>query len=124
MKFIIHNDSRRFAEIEMPLSAHSSEYTAVQEAFAKQFRRNAVDMIRIYPDQIIDGIAYDEELAGPNGMNFLLIALPETSDQQIAAAKAKLRQDRDVCRLSTLRLTKRVEFDVMAIIEKIRSNDV
>lgn len=42
------------------------------------------------------GVAYDEELAGPNGMRFVLMKEVGTTDEALAQAVRQLRCDRDV----------------------------
>lgn len=42
------------------------------------------------------GVPYHEELAGSNGMSFVLIAVPGTTDEQLEASVQQLRADRDV----------------------------
>jgi len=42
------------------------------------------------------GVVYDEELAGPGGMSFVLLREPDTTDEMLQAAVNQLRTDRDV----------------------------
>jgi hypothetical protein len=42
------------------------------------------------------GVVYDEELAGPSGMTFVLLRESHTTDEMIAAAALQLHRDRDV----------------------------
>lgn len=42
------------------------------------------------------GVVYDEELAGPNGMSFVLLREPDTTDEMLEDAVLQLRRDRDV----------------------------
>lgn len=51
------------------------------------------------------GLFFNEELASCEGMSFLLFREPEHSDEDLAAAKAKLRHDRDVVRFYVYRIT-------------------
>ena len=110
MKFIIHNDSMKFAEIDLPVSLHSNDYGRIQEKFAKDFHRNAVDMLHVYPGDEAEGVSYIEELAGPIGMNFWLIKTQDITEAQIEAAKHRLKSDRDVVRIKVIKLKERVAF--------------
>lgn len=42
------------------------------------------------------GVAYDEELAGPNGMRFVLMKEAATTEDALADAVRQLRCERDV----------------------------
>lgn len=42
------------------------------------------------------GVVYDGELAGPNGMTFVLLREPGTTEQMLTLAVQELRSDRDV----------------------------
>jgi hypothetical protein len=42
------------------------------------------------------GVAYEEELAGPNGMSFVLLREEHTSDEMLSQAVDYLRRGRDV----------------------------
>jgi len=104
--------------VEMKPGDSSEYYGLVQRAFALVCGAKATpgqsrpyaEMIHLYDDQEVKGVAYDEELAGASGMSFRLIKLPMTTDEQIVQAKAKLRGDRDVVHLSVVRVTRLISF--------------
>lgn len=52
-------------------------------------------------DGVAGGVWYTEELSGPDGMDFTLIAEPDTTDEQIAEAKHILRFEREMLSTST-----------------------
>ncbi len=54
------------------------------------------------------GVVYDEELAGPGGMSFVLLPESHTTPEMLQAAVAQLRADRDV--VGTIKLG-RVNFE-------------
>ena len=104
------------ALIDMPRDKPSEYWGAVQKAFIKasghdpEDRFAWCDMIHLWPDHNVGGVTYDWELAGSSGASFRLHRLPDHTDEQIDAAKAKLRRERDVVRMSVLRVKKLIEF--------------
>lgn len=62
-------------------------------AFGKLRKGQFVIAYRI--DGQINGIPYNEELSGPDGMHFTLFQPPEISDEAIKLAKADIRHRRD-----------------------------
>lgn len=67
------------------LGASGLRYTA--QEVARLRRHNCVTK---------SGVAYDEELAGPNGMRFVLMKEVGTTEKALADAVRQLRCDRDV----------------------------
>lgn len=55
-------------------------------------------------------IYWDEQLAGRDGMSFLLIPLPEATAEELRALRARLRRDRDVVRIQTLQIYRWITF--------------
>jgi hypothetical protein len=51
---------------------------------------------------------YESYLAGPDGMDFRLIVLPDRGAPDVAIAEEELRHTRDVCALKTLRIREMV----------------
>lgn len=55
---------------------------------------------------LINGLFYDEQLSGPDGMHFTLFATEETTLDQIHKAKKDLRNDRDATGFSVVNIKK------------------
>lgn len=64
---------------------------------------------RLWPDQRKYNIHWCEELAGPRGMSFVLLALPDNTTAEIQNVKQHLRSNRDVVSISTVRVSKLID---------------
>jgi hypothetical protein len=51
------------------------------------------------------GVVYNDELVNCNGCSFLFFREDHHTDEDIASAKAEIRRDRDVVRMSIERVT-------------------
>lgn len=113
MKYLLHC-SGIGAIIEMPRDKPSEYWGEVQDSFISRCGYDPTvtwcDMVRLYPDHVIEGVTYDWELAGPAGASYRLHRMPDHTQEQIDAAKAKIRRDQDVVRMSVLRIKKLIEF--------------
>lgn len=69
-------------------------------------------MTSLYPDCVVEGVYYTWELAGAAGASFQLFKLPDVTAEQLDRAKAHLRRERDVVRMSVVRITKMVQFEL------------
>lgn len=58
------------------------------------------------------GVVYDEELAGPGGMSFVLLREPDTTDEMLEDAVRQLRSDRDV--VGSIKVTSVIHPEVQA----------
>lgn len=61
-----------------------------------EYSRQALERNRRFLQVTRSGVVYDEELAGPGGMSFVLLREPDTTDQMLHDAVEQLRRDRDV----------------------------
>lgn len=55
-----------------------------------------------YRSYTAEGVVYHEELAGPNGMSFLLLPGPGHTREDVERAARKLYRDRDVVRMQVM----------------------
>jgi len=111
-KYIItHNGRGRI--VEVPPNTSADKYGRIQEAFATEARDGAppadvydkhATMFDLAPWCVSEGIPYHEELAGPDGMSYLLFTTPDTDREQVTRAKDKIRRDHDVMHLREMRL--------------------
>ena len=69
-----------------------------------------VHAVSLYPDQKLAGRYYTWELAGPGGASFQVIQLPDTTSLAVEATKRLLIAERDVVRMSVLRIRKLHDF--------------
>lgn len=53
---------------------------------------------------LANGLFYDEELSGPDGMHFTLFATETTTPEQIEGAKVIIRNDRDATGFSIVKI--------------------
>ena len=109
-ELLFFNGKGRIVEID-PSATTADDYGEMQQKFAAEAGAKFTDvfasMVRLYPDQVTpSGVQYHEELAGPEGMSFMLFDFPDTTKEQLQQAKAFLRSSRDVVRMSTLRIKK------------------
>jgi len=113
MKHLLHCEGIG-AIIEMPRDKPSEYWGEVQDSFVQACGYDPTvtwtDMVRLYPDHVVEGVTYDWELAGPAGASFRLHCMPDNTPEQIDRAKAKLRRERDAVRMSVLRIKKLIEF--------------
>lgn len=65
-----------------------------------------VDVEAWHVDGVAEDIFFNEELAGPDGMSFLLFPEPKHDNEAVKKAKAWLRHSRDVVRI----YVRRIEF--------------
>lgn len=65
-------------------------------ASALEFTQDTLERNRRWEQVTRSGVVYDEELAGPGGMSFVLLREPHTTDDMLKAAARQLRLDRDV----------------------------
>lgn len=61
-----------------------------------EFSGRDIEKNRRYGLVTKSGVVYDEELAGPGGMSFVLLREPDTTDEMLEDAVRQLRSDRDV----------------------------
>jgi len=109
-ELLFFNGRGRVVEID-PAAMTSDDYGDMMQSFAREAGARYADeyasMVRLYPDQVTpSGVQYTEELAGPEGMSFMLIQMPDTTKDQLKQAKAHLRASRDVVRMKTIRVKK------------------
>lgn len=110
-KELLHyNGYGRVVDID-PKAMSADDYGEMQTGFASEagakFQDDYASMYRLWPDQVTpSGVQYAEELAGPGGMSFMLIKMPDTTKEQLRQAKAHLRSSRDVVRMTTLTVKK------------------
>lgn len=113
MKHLLHCEGVG-ALIDMPKDKPSSYWGDVQDSFVCRCGRDPtvtwVDMIHLYPEHVAAGVTYDWELAGHGGASFRLHRMPEHTPKQIEAAQEYLRRERDVVRMSVLRIKKLINF--------------
>ncbi len=69
-----------------------------QEPVQSNLEYSSADILKLRKNGQVtrSGVVYDEELAGPGGMSFVLLQEPDTTDAMLAAAVHQLRSDRDV----------------------------
>ncbi|MFA5340331.1 MAG: hypothetical protein WC332_01000 [Clostridia bacterium] len=89
----------------------SEQFGEMQRSFANEVGKNEkdwpfADMIRLYPDQVQNGVFYSWGLASADGAWFNLIALPDTLPEQIEQAKKQIRYNQDVVSMSVTRINK------------------
>lgn len=60
------------------------------------FKQAEVDRLRHFLCTTRNGVVYHEELAGPNGMSFMLILEEGVTQDMLKQAVHELRSDRDV----------------------------
>lgn len=60
------------------------------------FTSMQVERLRSFKAVTKSGVVYHEELAGPNGMSFLLIREGHTTEDMLKKSVAEIRSDRDV----------------------------
>ncbi len=65
----------------------------------------------LYEDQQRYGVYWHEELAGPRGMSFTLLIMPEIEEEAVKRVKDHLRSQRDVVSMSTIRLRRMRQID-------------
>ena len=109
-ELLFFNGKGRVVEIDARATT-AEEYGEMQRKFAEEagakFQDEYASMVRLWPDQVTpNGVQYTEELAGPEGMSFMLIQMPDTTKEQLRQAKSFLRGSRDVVRMSTLTVKK------------------
>jgi hypothetical protein len=74
-----------------------------------EYSRENLEKNRRYGQVTKSGVVYDEELAGPGGMSFVLLREPDTTDQMLQEAVAQLRNDRDV--VGSVKVTQVIPFE-------------
>ena len=115
--FLLHYGARG-TFVQMRREDTSQYYGLAQRAFAMVAGapvaggvvQDHADMFRLHPDQKVQGVFYEEGLAGSRGACFRLLQLPDTTPEQLARAKSQLRRERDVVGLSVLRIKRLVSF--------------
>jgi hypothetical protein len=115
--YLLYYDKRGALYPDFLVGSPSSYYGRIQSAVARLCypnRRTApfffAEFFELNESQKVHGVYYREELAGPGGASFQLLKLPDTSAGQIERAERQLRTERDVVRLSVLRIEKLIEF--------------
>lgn len=111
--YLIHAHGKgRFIELNTRETS-SDQFAEMQINFAteakggppKDVYEKYADMERLHPECVTsNGIPYTWGLAGPDGAWFMLIATPDTSEEELQSAKEQLRRERDVVRCSVLRI--------------------
>lgn len=109
-ELLFFNGNGRVVEIDARTMT-ADDYGEMQTAFAREAGARGDDeyasMVRLWPDQVTpSGVQYTEELAGCEGMSFMLVQMPDTTEEQLRQAKAHLRGSRDVVRMTVLRIKK------------------
>ena len=102
MKYLIHND-KVGQWVEVPAGASSDHYGELQTAFEAKHGQYA-EMVRFASWEKAGNVFYSESLAGPEGASFRLYQLPGITNAEIAEAKKQLRRERDVVRLTTIKI--------------------
>lgn len=106
------------ALFEMPKDKPSEFWMELEKRFSELVpgdRFDFVTWIRLpcydyAREDIVNGVPFTWELAGPGGADFQLIKFPDVPEEQIKKAISKLRESRDVVRLSVLRIEKLIPF--------------
>lgn len=97
------------------VTGHDVDWDLAYEAFAKAAGvRDPMDVTAtsMYPDQCLNGVYYTYGLAGARGAVFATYQLPDVADHAVAAARAKLKRDRDVVgRIPNYKIARLVEFE-------------
>lgn len=117
MKHLIHTTNGVGAIIDVPAGLSSDDYGVVQADFAAKHETSKRDwgkyaeMVALHEhDRVAHGVYYDWGLAGPGGAWFTLIRTPDITVEQLKAAEAEIRRNRDVVRLNWLRLRKMIDY--------------
>ena len=61
-----------------------------------EYTRQTLERYRGYHQVTRSGVVFDQELAGPGGMGYVLLREPNTTDAMLEEAVAQLRRDQDV----------------------------
>lgn len=115
--YLIHSKGKgRLLQVNVA-STTAHDFGRMQENFAveansghrpKHSWDRYASMVQLDPHNTANGVYYDWGLAGPDGAWFALIALPGTSDDDIALAKRVIRQRDDVVRFYVVRIRKMI----------------
>ncbi len=113
-KTLLVADNGRAAYVSMMRTDHFEYYATVEAAFLKaaKCRNDYVKWITLYADQVACGVPYTSSLAGPQGMDFTLIATPSTTTAQLVGAKSKLRNTQDVVQIHVVRIKEFISFEM------------
>lgn len=117
MKYLIYatrNKVTTGAWIDIPVGTSSNEYGRIQKEFQELYGSESYNgwaaLYRQFEKE--EGVWYDECLAGPDGMSFILFQLPDVSDEQIKKAKASLYHKRDVVHLNVKKIHQVVSYEI------------
>ena len=115
-RYLMHYNGRGRI-VEIPDQATAEEYEQIREQFADEVRGgeppadewDTAHLVRLYPfKRTPTGMYYESHLAGPDGMGFRLLVLPNRAPEEVEIAIADLRNAHDVCELKTLRIREMV----------------
>jgi hypothetical protein len=115
-RFLVHYKGKGRI-IRIPDHAPADEYEQIRQQFAREVRGgtppadewDCAHLVRLYPyNRTSTGMYYESCLAGPDGMDFCLIVLPDRGASDVAIAEEELRRARDVCTLKILRIREMV----------------
>lgn len=109
--YLIHHNSKGRI-VEMDSEKRSEDYGKLQEDFAKDAGKDPrkadnyqfADMICLHEDYKAENVYYDYDLVSHNGAHFTLISLPDTTAEQLEAAKKQIRRDHDVVGMSVVHI--------------------
>ena len=110
-KYLIHyKQVGKLIKLNMRETA-AEELGKMQSDFAEQVSPGTIEPFKfadLFNMNIFfvtrNGMFYEEELAGPGGMNFTLLVLPKIPREAVVAAKNQLYRDRDVVHIRELRI--------------------
>lgn len=122
MKFIIFA-GKHAAIINVPSGFSADAYGNLQMWFAKHVksRHEFAVMRSLWSNAQINGVWYNEELAGPDGASFEVFAPPDVTEEMVMSAVRKIRRDFDVV---SLRVVKFEEMhDIQADVDRIAADD-
>lgn len=122
MKFIIFA-GKHAAIIDVPSELSSDGYGILQQWFAKHVksRHEFAVMRSLWSHANINGVWYNEELAGPDGASFEVFALPDITEETVMSAVRKIRRDFDVVSLRVVKFE--TMHDIQAEVDRIAAED-
>lgn len=94
---MVFENRAKFVDIDMR-NISEEDLSKIQKDFGDG--KWSADLFALWPDQAIDGVFYDYELAGPGGASFIIWQWPGITNEQVHKAKTKIHLDHDVVNLS------------------------
>jgi len=110
-KYLIHYKGKgRIIELNTRETT-ADKFGDIKQSFAhevgvksKSVYDSYAEIIRLYPDQIKNGVFYSWGLASADGAWFNLVALPDTTKEQLDKTRKELLDEQDVVSLSITRI--------------------